>query len=244
MINLIYSAIVIVWTVLITALIGSFIIVICLFGNFEHKVHRIARFWAFLIIFVSRIPVKVEGMAHIDPSGSYIYMSNHQSNFDIPVLLAYLKVQFRWLAKMELFKIPIFGRGMKNAGYISINRADRRAAIGSLQQAAGAIKDGVSILIFPEGTRSLDGNIRPFKKGGFVLAVESGIPIVPIVVHGTYAIMPKSSLRIRRGPVIVEICEPIETTGYTRETKDALLEKVRAIICERFENRKQGEQKC
>jgi 1-acyl-sn-glycerol-3-phosphate acyltransferase len=235
---------ILVWIVLVTILIGSFIIILCLFGNFENLVHRIARFWGFLIVFVSRIHVTVEGASNIDPSKSYIYMSNHQSNFDIPVLLAYLKVQFRWLAKVELFKIPIFGRAMRNAGYISINRSDRRAAIESLNQAADAIRDGISILIYPEGTRSVDGNIRPFKKGGFVLAADSGIPIVPVIVHGTYAIMSKNSLRIKPGPVVMEICEPVETTGYTKETKDELLEKVRAIICERFERRNEGEQKC
>jgi 1-acyl-sn-glycerol-3-phosphate acyltransferase len=200
--------------------------------------HLAARFWARSILFASRIQVTVKGTSHIDPSKSYIYMSNHQSNFDIPVLLAFLKVQFRWLAKAELFKIPLFGYAMKRAGYISIDRSNRRAAFASLKRAADSIRNGVSIIIFPEGTRSLDGNIRSFKKGGFALAVDSGVPIVPVILHGTRFIMPKERLQIKPGNVLLEITEPIDTANYTRKTKDDLLEKVRNRICEGFERGK------
>jgi 1-acyl-sn-glycerol-3-phosphate acyltransferase len=162
-------------------------------------------------------------------------MSNHQSNFDIPVLLAHLPVQFRWLAKAELFKIPIFGRAMRGAGYVRIDRFNRQSAIDSIHEAAAKMKDGVSVMIFPEGTRSRDGNIRPFKKGGFVMAVDSGVPIVPIILRGTRPIMDKSSLRINTGDVSMQIEKPIETTGYTRETKNNLIETVRSVICRGFE---------
>jgi 1-acyl-sn-glycerol-3-phosphate acyltransferase len=162
-------------------------------------------------------------------------MSNHQSSFDIFVLLAYLKVQFRWLAKAELFRIPLFGFAMKRAGYISIDRSNRRAAFKSLKTASEIIRGGVSVIIFPEGTRSLDGNIRPFKSGGFVIAVESGVPIVPVILHGTRSIMAKDRLRIEPGDVTVEIAEPIETADYTRKTRDDLLNKIREVICDRFE---------
>jgi 1-acyl-sn-glycerol-3-phosphate acyltransferase len=162
-------------------------------------------------------------------------MSNHQSNFDIPVLLAYLDTQFRWLAKAELFKIPIFGSSMKRAGYISINRSNRRSAFESLKEAARKIRNGVSVLIFPEGTRSRDGNIRAFKKGGFVLAVDSGVPVVPIVIHGTWSIMSKKGIRIKPGNVVIEILKPIETSDYTRKTKDDLMGQVSQAICRSFE---------
>src|SRR5210317_685359 len=125
-----------------------------------------------------------------------ILMPIHQSNFDIPVLLGRLPVQFRWLAKAELFKIPIFGRGMRGCGYISIDRSNRKSAFQSLAEAATKIRNGVSVLIFPEGTRSRDGKILPFKKGGFVLSVDAGVPIVPIVIYNTGSIMPKGRLRI------------------------------------------------
>jgi 1-acyl-sn-glycerol-3-phosphate acyltransferase len=227
-----------IWTVAVTILLG--IIALCgsIFDRTGMFPHLIARGWARSILFVSRIRVTVTGLSNIDPAKSYIYMSNHQSNFDIPVLLACLKVQFRWVAKAELFRIPLFGAAMKQAGYISIDRSDRTAAFASLKKAAETIKNGFSIIIFPEGTRSLDGNIRPFKKGGFVLAVDSGVPIVPVILHGTRSIMPKRQLRIEPGKVILDINEPVDTTHYTRETKDDLLEKIRNIICEAFERGK------
>jgi 1-acyl-sn-glycerol-3-phosphate acyltransferase len=232
------TAYIFLWVVLSTLFLGITAIIISCFSHTGNIVHRIARIWGRGILFVSRIRVSVKGFAHIDPQRSYIYMSNHQSNFDIPVLLAYLPVQFRWLAKAELFKIPIFSRAMRGAGYIRIDRSNRESAIESLKEAAAKMKDGVSVMIFPEGTRSLDGNIRPFKKGGFVMAVDTGVPIVPIILRGTWPIMAKSSWRINSGQVFIEIEKPIDTTGYTRENKDDLIENVRSVICKGFEKEK------
>jgi 1-acyl-sn-glycerol-3-phosphate acyltransferase len=145
---------------------------------------------------------------------------------------------------MELFKIPIFGRAMRKAGYISIDRYHRESAFESLKVAANKIKGGVSVLIFPEGTRSRDGNIRPFKKGGFVMAIDSGVPIVPVVITGTRAIMPKGKFRVYPGHVRMVIHQPIGTSTYTRETKEALMESVRRVICEKFETGKMDERAC
>jgi len=139
-------------------------------------------------------------------------------------------VPFRWLAKAELFKIPIFGRAMRGAGYIPINRTDRPAAIESLRQAAGAVRRGVSVMIFPEGTRSLDGTLKPFKKGGFVMAIEAGVPIVPVALRGTFDIMPKNRLMIRPRDVMMVIGEPIATTGYSIHSKEALMDEVRNAL--------------
>jgi 1-acyl-sn-glycerol-3-phosphate acyltransferase len=196
--------------------------------------------WGRGILLVSRIRVSVKGLSQVNPARSYIYMSNHQSNFDIPVLLAHLPVQFRWLAKAELFKIPIFSRAMRGAGYVRIDRFNREAAIESIKEAAAKMKDGVSVMIFPEGTRSDDGSIRPFKKGGFVMAVDTGVPIVPIILKGTWPIMAKSSWRINAGEVTLQIEKPIDTTGYTRDTKDDLIETVRSAICRGFEKGEKG----
>jgi 1-acyl-sn-glycerol-3-phosphate acyltransferase len=162
-------------------------------------------------------------------------MPNHQSNADIPVLLGRLPVQFRWLAKAELFKIPIFGRAMRKVGYISIDRSDRKSAFESLAQAALTIRNGTSVLIFPEGTRSPDGRILPFKKGGFVLSVDAGVPIVPVIIRGTRDIVPKKHFIIRPARVTMEILDPVETSDYTRKTKDQLLEKIRSILIENLE---------
>ena len=160
-----------------------------------NEVHHVARVWGRSILWVSGIKVKVHGFNPDWGKQPIIYMSNHESNFDIPVLLSGLPVQFRWLAKSELFKIPIFGRAMRGAGYIGIDRFNQESAFKSINEAAGKLETGVSVMMFPEGTRSLDGNIRPFKKGGFVMAVDSAAPIVPIILRGTRQIMPKNSLR-------------------------------------------------
>lgn len=222
------------WTVFGTLLFGYLAILLSLVGTRGNLSHIAARLWGRSILAVSGIRVRVAGMQRIDPAKSYIFMSNHQSNFDIPVLLAFLKVQFRWLAKEELFKIPFFGYSMQRAGYISINRSDRRSAFLSLKRAARIIREGVSVMIFPEGTRSKDGQIRPFKKGGFILALDAGVPIVPVVIHGTRSIMPKDRLRIRPGRVTLEILAPIDTTAYTRRTKEDLIGAVRQAICDGF----------
>jgi len=167
-------------------------------------------------------------------------MSNHQSVVDIPVLQACLPVQFRWLAKAELFKIPIFGYALGRSGHISIDRSNRKSAFKSLSNAARNIRNGVSVIIFPEGTRSRDGNIRQFKKGGFILAVDAGVPVVPVIIHGAWPLMLKNRVLLKPGNIILEIKDPIKTTDYTRKTKDDLLKKVRKVICESFEEGREG----
>jgi 1-acyl-sn-glycerol-3-phosphate acyltransferase len=239
---MIKTVFVVIWVVSATFVVGIIAIVTSLFARSKDPVHKIAALWAKSILFASRIKVTVNGLSNIDPSRSYIYMCNHQSNFDIPVLLGCLPVQFRWLAKAELFKIPIFGRGMRSAGYISIDRFNRESAFQSISEAAQKIRGGVSVMIFPEGTRSKDGKIRPFKKGGFVLAVDAGVPIIPIILHGTRSIMPKGQLRVYPGNVLIDIKKPVETSGYTRNNKDDLLERIRNIICDVFDEPKEANQ--
>ncbi|MGD9236141.1 MAG: 1-acylglycerol-3-phosphate O-acyltransferase [Desulfobacterales bacterium] len=241
MIRTLYIAI---WVVFATLVLGLTVMMVSLFVKSGNPIHRIARFWGRSILVVSRIKVTVDGLSSIDPRRPYIYMPNHQSNFDIPVLLGYLTVQFRWLAKMELFKIPIFGHAMRKAGYISIDRNNRESAFKSLELAAEKIRNGVSVLIFPEGTRSRDGRIQPFKKGGFVMAIESGVPIVPVIISGARAIMTKGKFRVNPGQIRLSIQKPIDTTIYSRDTKEALMERVRRVICDNFEPIDTGERPC
>jgi 1-acyl-sn-glycerol-3-phosphate acyltransferase len=235
---------IIIWVVLVTiyfsiaAIIVSFIKEGCVMPN------KVAKTWARCILFGSRIKVTVTGLSNIDLSLPYIYMSNHQSAFDIPVLQAHLPVRFSWLAKAELFKIPVFGYALGRAGHISIDRSNRKSAFKSLKNAARNIRSGVSVIIFPEGTRSRDGNIRQFKKGGFVLAVDAGVPIVPVIIHGVGPIMLKNRVLIKPGNIIVEIKNPIKTTDYTRKTKDDLMEKVRKVISESFKEGKKDRTLC
>jgi len=234
------TAAILVWIVLTTIFFG----ILAIFASFVDMKgrlpHKVAGIWARSILALSPIELTVKGLSNIDPDKSYIYMSNHQSNYDIPILLGHLPVQFRWLAKIELFRIPLFGYAMKRAGYICIDRSNRESAFESLKKAAGIIRDGVSVMIFPEGTRSNDGNIGSFKKGGFVLAIESGVPILPVIIRGTFSVMSRSSLLIKPGKVTLEILKPVEASGFTKETKDELMEKIRNIMRESVDKEKKG----
>jgi 1-acyl-sn-glycerol-3-phosphate acyltransferase len=232
------TAAIIVWIVLTTGIFGILAILASFVDLKGRLPHKVAGIWARSILAASPIEITVTGLSNIDPAKSYVYMSNHQSNYDIPVLLGHLPVQFRWLAKIELFRIPLFGYAMKRAGYICIDRSNRESAFESLKKAAGIIRGGVSVMIFPEGTRSRDGNIGSFKKGGFVLAIESGVPILPVIIRGTFSVMSKNRLLIKPGKVTLEILKPVETTGFTRETKDELMEKIRNIMREYVEAEK------
>ncbi len=230
--TLLHTTVILGWVVLGTIFIGVLVIVMSFFCKTGNCVHGLARLWGKSILWVSGIRVQTRGLDNLDLKQSYIFMSNHQSNLDIPVLYSALPVKFRWLAKAELFKIPIFGRSMQRAGYISIDRSDRSSAFESLARAAQIIRRGASVMIFPEGTRSMDGVLQPFKKGGFVLAVDAGTPIVPMVIRGTHEIMPKGRIMIRPRQVCVYIQSPVDTTIYTRDTKDLLMNRVRAAMQE------------
>lgn len=241
---MIRKQIIVLWTLLFTAFMAVMVILFSFVCTGEDTPHKVGRIWAKCILAASNIKVTVKGFSNLNLHGPHIYMANHTSNFDIPVLQACLPVHFRWLAKAELFKIPIFGYAMKRAGYISIDRSNKESAIQSLQQAAKIIKNGVSVVIFPEGTRNRNQNVQPFKKGGFVLAVDSGVPIVPVILHGTRKIMPKNQILIEPGHVLVEIKKPIESSDYTRETKELLMGKIRNVILESLENAKKNGSLC
>ncbi len=226
-----------IWAILATLFYGAAATLFSFIDQTGNMSHRVARAWARSILLMSGITVSVKGLSHIEPGRSYIYMCNHQSNSDIPILLGRLPVQFRWLAKVELFRVPVLGRSMRGCGYISIDRSNRRSAIKSLNQAARIIRGGVSVMIFPEGTRSWDGRIQPFKKGGFMLAIKSGVPIAPVVIHGARAIMPRGRKKVRPGAVVIEMLPPVETTDYTLKDKNALMNDIRGIILEAFEKK-------
>lgn len=236
--HVVRTIVVVLWTTLITAVMGTAAIVAALFSKTGNAPHLVARTWARTILIAGGIQVTVRGMENVPRNGPSIFMVNHASLADIPVLLAFVKVQFRWLAKAELFKIPILGRGMRGCGYISIDRSDRKSAFDSLKKAADTIRNGVSVMIFPEGTRSKDGNIQEFKKGGFVLALDAGVPIVPVALHGTANILPKGTLRVYPEPVVIEIFRPIDPSAYHRKSKDDLIQRVRRIIRGAYESRR------
>jgi 1-acyl-sn-glycerol-3-phosphate acyltransferase len=241
---MIRTAVIAAWVVFVTLLCAPLTIFVSFLREGGDFPHLVGRFWARCIVFVSRVKVSVQGLEHIDPGATCVYMANHQSMFDILSLLGYLPVQFRWLAKMELFQIPVFGHAMARVGYIGIDRSNRKSAYKSLLEAAKKIAQGVSVVVFPEGTRSTDGQIEPFKVGGFHLAIRSGRPIVPVVIYGSHRVMRKGRLRIRPGEIIISINPPIETTYYHNNTKEVLMESVRATMKRDLERIKADQQCC
>ncbi len=238
---MILTALTAIWVVLTTCVVGFLVICISFLTRGGNVQHLMGRWWARSVLFVSRVKVTVEGLDHIDPCGTYVYMANHQSMYDILALLGYLPVQFRWLAKAELFRIPLFGYAMARVGYISIDRSNRRSALNSLKAASQKIARGVSVVIFPEGTRSTDGKVEPFKVGGFYLAIHSGEPIVPVVIYGTRHVLPKGSLRVRPGHIVVSIGSPVDTTSYDNKTKEVLMESVHSIMRQELEKIQGGQ---
>jgi 1-acyl-sn-glycerol-3-phosphate acyltransferase len=161
-------------------------------------------------------------------------MSNHQGSYDIFALLGHLPFQFKWLAKKELFSIPFFGWAMTAAGYISIDREGTRETVEAMNKAAERIRDGMSVVIFPEGSRSPDGTIQDFKKGGFTLAIKSKVPVVPLALTGSREIMPKQRLTAASGEIKIRVSRPIETVQYSMKDRKDLMETVRESIEENF----------
>ena len=191
--------------------------------------------WAKVILWVSGIRAKVTWRGGIDAGVPRIYMSNHQSIFDIFAILAYLPVGFKFVLKQELMKIPLLGPAMRRAGYIGIERKEPRKAVQSIKVAAERIRNGASVLIFPEGTRSLDGRLGEFKRGGFNLALKSGCDIVPVAISNSYRILPKDRLRINRTPLSICFGRPIPVRGYTKKTMPDLMDRVRRAMIEQME---------
>ena len=174
--------------------------------------------------------MEARGLQNVPRDRPAILLSNHASNFDMLALIQTMPVSFRVVAKRFLFHIPIFGWCLRLAGMIPIDRNKRAQAIQSLEEAAERIKTGMPVLFFPEGTRGTGKTLLPFKKGAFVIAVKSGVPIVPVSVVGSAAILPKRSVRVRPGRIVVTYGPEIAVSSYTLETKDRLMERVREAI--------------
>ena len=243
-VNMFKTLLVLIYSIPATIVFGASAALSAFFSKEGNIPHKIAVAWAKSILWVSRVNIKVTGAENIDPEKSYILMANHQSNFDILALFSGLPVQFRWLAKAELFKIPIFSHGMRGCGYISIDRSNREAAFRSIEEAAEKIQTGVSVMIFPEGTRSHNGQLLPFKKGGFVLAVKSKVPIVPMIITGSLSIMPKKKIKIKPGVIHLDILKPVDTVCYDENSKSDLINVIRDRIESELRKKGEGSTRC
>jgi 1-acyl-sn-glycerol-3-phosphate acyltransferase len=229
------SMIILLLGVAITGYLSACAMIFGLISPGENKIHRIARIWARILLSLSSTRVEVIGAENVLVGKPQIFMANHQSDFDIFIVLGFIPGQFRWIAKKELFKIPLFGQAMRNAGYIEIDRHHHEKALKSLDLATVKIREGKSVMTFPEGTRSKDGTIKPFKQGMFHLAIKAGVPVVPVSIIGAGTIMPRRSLRINPGNVTMIIDKPIDVTGYSVENRAKLIERVRNVIVNNFD---------
>ena len=209
------------------------------FGTIDRhgkRVYRINQFWTWLILRVCGISLRVRGLENIDAGQPYIFMANHQSNIDIPVLIQSLaRFQLRWIAKKELLRVPLFGWAMWATKHITVDRADPLDAVKSLERAGERIAAGISVVVFPEGTRSRDGRLLPFKKGGFLVAAKTGAKVVPVTIVGSAALLPAGGWRLRAGTVDVFVDRPIATEGYRVGKLKALSDQVRQVIAARLE---------
>ena len=213
-----------------TVILGTVAILLSLFDPSGDIPHLVARLWGKIQLSTAGTKVRIQGLGNLDLRKSYILVSNHQSNFDIFALLGYLPIQFRWTAKAELFRLPFLGWAMYRIGYIPIERDSPKKAYRSMLQAAEKVRKSVSIMIFPEGTRSPDGNLQPFKKGLFLIALKSQAPILPIAIRGTGKIMQKGDWRAHPGKVDIIITPPIETAGISPGREGELSDRVRSTL--------------
>ena len=217
--------------ILATIFFGTISLVVSFFDSTGTVQIRVARAWAKFLLAVSGVRVHVEGLEHIDLNGSYVFVSNHLSYMDTPVALANIPVQFRFLAKRGLFQIPFLGQHLSRAGHIPVPREDPRAAVKTMQIAAEAIKEKkISLLIFPEGGRSHDGVLGPFKEGGAYIAIRAGVAVVPMAIIGSREVLPYGGGIPQGGIVTLRIFEPIETTQFNLKERSVLTERARDLI--------------
>lgn len=188
--------------------------------------------WAMAILWATGVTVKVEGLEKLDRDKSYIFMANHQSQYDIFCAQGYLDWDIRWLAKKELFDIPIFGAALTKGGSIPVDRSNGRKALASLAEAAKRIKNGCSVIIFPEGTRSSDGTLHPFKSGGMIIAIKAQVEVVPIAICGSRDILAKGDLLPKSGTITMRIGDPVDVCGYSLKQKGELAELLHGKVQE------------
>jgi 1-acyl-sn-glycerol-3-phosphate acyltransferase len=212
--------------IIATILLGSLNLFVSLFETDGKRQVAIAQYWSRVLLFIAGVKLDIEGLEKIDPAGSYVFVSNHVSYMDTPVVLGHIPVQFRFLAKKALFSIPFLGYHLKRAGHIPVPRENPRAAIKAMSDAARIIQERrISVLIFPEGGRSLTG-LKPFKEGAAYIAIKAGVPVVPLYLKGTLEVLPMGSLTVRPGHVVMRVGDPVPTAHLTLHDRGQLNEEL------------------
>ena len=217
------------WVILI-GVVAPFMIAACLITGNENAIYTPSGFFIRLGLKLVGVRVKVNGLEHLDPEQTYIFTPNHQSMIEVPLLVTYLGRNPAYLAKKEVFKFPIFGYGISLMGVVPVDRSNSVAAIESARLATKKLRAGKDYVVYPEGTRSPDGRMLAFKKGAFVMAIEAGVPIVPVSISGSSTIMPKGKVKIFPSTIHVTVHEPISVTGYSRANISELVARTEAKV--------------
>lgn len=215
------------WAVSILIVGPPLVLFAALTGNVDPLYHIACRLGRFGVLLVG-VKIEVRGLEHLQPGRNYIFMSNHVSNLDPPVLIPIIPGRCSVLVKKELFRVPVLGTGMRLAQLVPVDRSDRESAIGSIQAATAVLNKGLHMVIYPEGTRSSDCRLLPFKKGPFHLAMDSGVPVVPVTILGTYESWPKHRFALHGGTAIVVFHLPISPQSYA--DRESLADAVRDAI--------------
>ena len=216
--------------ILNTLILALIIIAISPFDRKGNVVHYIGKFWSLLNIYLSGTRLAIKGREKIDKGRSYIVMSNHQGLVDPWVLIGKLPLQLRWTIKPEVKKMPIFGYALERMGHIYVGGRKRKDAALSLEAAVQRIRQGASVVFFPEGTRSKDGHLLKFHKGGAIIAIRSGVPILPVTVNGSRFVLPKGTLALMPGKIQVIVGDSIDPSRFDENRKGELMAVVRSAI--------------
>lgn len=204
------------WPLLMVLTVFTAVFTVCtVFWKNAEFVHKVQQFWSRSFFWLMFLPVSVDGQEHIVPGQSYVFVANHQSMFDVWLVYGWLPVIFKWLMKAELRKVPFVGTGCKAAGHIFIDRRNAKAAMESLKEVEKQLMNGVCTVIFPEGTRSLNGEVGRFKRGAFQIAWDLGLPVIPLSLDGCYEVLPKGKPFVYRAPVHMHIGEPIDLKQFS-----------------------------
>jgi 1-acyl-sn-glycerol-3-phosphate acyltransferase len=218
--------------VLSTIVLGTITLIASLFDKHGDMQHRLAQLWAKVLLAVSFVRVRVEGVDKLDPKGSYVFVANHGSYMDIPAALAVLPQQFRFFAKKGLYKIPFLGSHLNRAGHLPVDKSNARNSLKSMTEGARVVAArGISMLLFPEGGRTAEG-LRGFKEGAAYIAIKAGVPIVPVAIVGMRELLPMGSVHLRSGKVTVRVGDPIPTKGMTLGDRVELTARLHGAVAE------------